>query len=182
MRLDVALVVHRRIELTLDDDVGLGESGVDVTLSELDVLRGVRLVGPDLPGRALEEAADLLGHHPRVQLRRARAHCLLRVEYRLQDLVVDLDELECVLRDVRVGRGHRHDRVPAVQRLVVSEHLVEHLAQVAGPLSERNHLVGLGAGKSVFVTTARTPGSASAFEVSMPRMLACACGLRRMRP
>ncbi len=31
---------------------------------------------------------------------------------------------------------------------------------------------------SLCVTTAFTPGSASAFEVSMPRMRAWACGLR----
>ena len=37
-------------------------------------------------------------------------------------------------------------------------------------------------GKSARVMTARTPGSASAFEVSMPRMCACACGLRFSRP
>src|SRR3546814_2813021 len=32
--------------------------------------------------------------------------------------------------------------------------------------------------KSFAVTTAFTPGSASAFEVSMPRITACGCGLR----
>ncbi len=37
-------------------------------------------------------------------------------------------------------------------------------------------------GKSAPVTTAFTPGSASAFLVSMPRMRAWACGLRLMRP
>ena len=35
-------------------------------------------------------------------------------------------------------------------------------------------------GKSAAVTTASTPGSASAREVSMRRMRACACGLRSM--
>jgi len=37
-------------------------------------------------------------------------------------------------------------------------------------------------GKSAAVTTALTPGSAAAFEVSIERMRACACGERRMRP
>ena len=37
-------------------------------------------------------------------------------------------------------------------------------------------------GKSVAVTTAFTPGSAAAFEVSIERMRACACGERRILP
>ena len=44
---------------------------------------------------------------------------------------------------------------------------------------------GLSAGKStksLEVTTALTPASASALEVSMPRMRACGCGLRSTLP
>jgi hypothetical protein len=37
-------------------------------------------------------------------------------------------------------------------------------------------------GASLYVMTARTPGSASALLVSMFTSRACACGLRRMRP
>ena len=37
-------------------------------------------------------------------------------------------------------------------------------------------------GKSLAVTTALTPGKASAFEVSIERMRACACGERMILP
>jgi hypothetical protein len=46
VRLDVALVDRRRLELALDDDVGLGEAGLDVAQHDLDALGDVRrLVG-----------------------------------------------------------------------------------------------------------------------------------------
>src|ERR1044071_1341833 len=40
----------------------------------------------------------------------------------------------------------------------------------------------LWSGRSFPVMTALTPGSAAAFDVSIERMRACACGERRMRP
>ena len=135
VRLDVALVVHRRVELALDHDLGVAEPGIEVAVRELDALRdvrGARAVGRGAAGA--EEAKDLLGHDVVVNHRRLGRHRILHVRNGLERLVLDLDQVERVFGDVRVSRGDRRDRVPAVERLVRGEDVVEHPAR-AGRLA-----------------------------------------------
>ena len=133
VRLDVALVVHRRVELALEDDVRLGEAGVEVALCELDALRDVGgAVAVLLGALGAEEAEDLLGRDALVDDRRVFRHRVLHVHHRLEHLVLDLDEVEGVLGDVGVVRGDGGHGVAAVERLVGGEDVVEHPARAGG--------------------------------------------------
>ena len=81
MRLDVALVHHRRRELALDDDVGLGEALLDVAALQLhahrDVGRRRRCAGRRLA----------LGDEVVVQDRRVGGERLVEGHHRLEHVV-----------------------------------------------------------------------------------------------
>ncbi len=68
--------------------------------------------------RAAGERRGVAGAQVVVQDRRAVGHRLAHVEDRRQHLVLDLDQVEGVLGDVRVGRGDGGDGVAAVQHLL----------------------------------------------------------------
>ena len=77
-----------------DDDVGVGERRVDVTKLEMHVLRDVAV------------AAGLV---TRVDLRCIRVQRALRLENRLEQLVLDADQSQCAVRGFFVNccnRGH----------------------------------------------------------------------------
>ena len=94
-----------------------------------------------------------------------------------QRLVVDLDELGRVLGEVAVVGDDQRDRVADEAHLVLGQRRTRRLRTPRPdrrvPLLLRRR--GL---RSAAVNTARTPGAASAADVSMPRIAARANGLR----
>ena len=110
VRLDVGLVHGGGLEFLLDDDVGRGESGVDVTDLELEPLGDVR----GLRGRRLDAAGD----HVVEQQRRVGLHRFVDVDDVRQHLVIDLDQRERLLGDALADRGDGGDGVAFVQRFL----------------------------------------------------------------
>ena len=111
--------------------------------------------------------AELLVHERRAVLPR-----LERVEHDRQRLVLDLDQVARVLGDVAVLGDHRRDRLAVVAHLLDRDHVLDDRA--GAERGQRRRALGdVGAGDDAI-----TPGSASAFDVSMRTMRACACGLR----
>ena len=124
VRLDVALVRHRGRELAVHDHVGLFEADIGVAGLELEALGDVGRLGPD-HGAGHERAGDLLRAEELVQHRRVLVHRLAHVQHRLEHLVLDLDQVERVLGDVRVRGRDGGDGVAAVEHLLAGEHVVE---------------------------------------------------------
>ena len=122
VRLDVALVRHRGAELALDDDLRLGEARLGVAERHYQVLGDVGLlVGRLVALGVVGGLRQLLGAQVGVQHRGGVGHRLLHVQHRGQLLVLDLDQVEGVLGDVRVGRADGGDRVAAEDQLLVGE-------------------------------------------------------------
>ena len=69
------------------------------------------------PVRALRLVLDVLAHH-----RRVRRHRLERIDERRQRLVLDLDEVGGVGRDIAVGRDDEGDLLVLEQDLAVGQH------------------------------------------------------------
>jgi hypothetical protein len=127
--LEIPLVYGGRAQLALDDHVGHGEPVLGVTLHHLEMRRDVA----GLAGRL----AERLGRQALVEEGRIVAHRLDRVEHRRQDLVLHVDQIDRLLRDVLVDRGHGSHRVSPVEHLVAGEE------PVAGELDPKGHLIGL---------------------------------------
>ena len=98
---------------------------------------------------------------------RAVDHRLAHVQHRRQDLVLDLDQVERVLGDVGVDGGDGGDGVADVEHLVGGQEVLLGSAQVGQALADHGQVSRRSSGKSAAVTTALTPGSASALEASM---------------
>ena len=122
LRLDVALVRRLGAELALDDDVGLGETGVDVAELGGQHGREVRRLG--------RRRRDALGDLVLVQQRRVGGHRLLDVDDVRQHLVLDLDQLQRALGDQLRGGGDGSDGVAVVQHLLARHHAARHVAEV----------------------------------------------------
>ena len=133
--LDVALVDHLRIELALDDGVGLGEGSLDIASLEAVVGGDVAGVLGLLAGRGLRMAAL-------IEQRGIVAHRVLHVEDGRKHLVLDLDGLDGGERVVDVGGGDAGDGVTAVEGLVGGEHVLAHVRGRGGALTHVEHLVG----------------------------------------
>ena len=91
-----------------------------------------------------------------------------------QDLVVDLDELQRLPGGVGIDGGDGGNGMAVIERLVARHAVVEDVVHAAIAIGE--------IGQVGAVMTALTPGSFSAFEVSIFLILAWACGERRTRP
>ena len=140
VRLDVALVGHRGLELALEDDVGVGEALFHVAELEAQMARRVRgALGA--VGAGHEARGHLRGAHVLVQLRRALGHRLVDAHHRVERLVDDVDQRERVLGDVRVGRADGGDGMPGVERLVRGEHVVAHVLERRERLAEVDEVV-----------------------------------------
>ena len=125
MGLDIALMHRPGREVPLDDDIGLGEAGLDVALGVLDGARDVR-------GLAVER-------HPVVEDGRVVGQRVVDLDGVRQDLVIHLDQLAGLRRD---GLGHGRDggdRVTMEQRLVPRHHIAAHPAHVLN--AERHRCV-----------------------------------------
>ena len=120
--LDVALVHGLGLEAALDDDIGRGKPGVDVTQLVLELAGDVGHGGRTRLGA---DVALVL-----VQDGRARLHGLVDVDHPGQDLVVDLDQLQRLRRDPGRGRGDRRHGMPGVERLLARHDVAAVVAQV----------------------------------------------------
>ena len=139
MRLDVALVGHRRPVLALDDEVGGGEARLHVALLVVDVQRDVR-------GRVARGAVRLGRAARLVEDGRAVEHGVADVHDVRQDLVLDVDQGQRVLRGVLVDGRHGGDGVPDVEHAVAREHVVRapDFAGVLRAVALRGREVGVG--------------------------------------
>ena len=108
MRLDIALVDHGRVKLTLNDHLGGGKSLGQITARELDMVGDVRVRG--LPIIALAQAGD--------QDRSLIIHGLNHVLHVRQDFIVNFDQLCGFLGDMRAGGCDGGHHMSVVQDLV----------------------------------------------------------------
>ena len=108
-----------RVELALDYDVRLGESLLQVAALVLDVESDVRRGVGGLV--RVVEVGRILGVQVVEQYGRALGHALGGRGHRGQHLVVDLDQPERLLGDVRVGRRDAGHRMAPVQGLLPGE-------------------------------------------------------------
>ena len=166
MRLDIALVHRARGEAALDDDVGFLEPLRDVALLHFQLAGDVRRL-------ALEHIELVQDRRVRLSARRRSRSPRATPRSRPRSVRRPWP------RSPR-GGGNRRDGWPgnsAFSRAITLRHIQR--------MSWMPSITDLSRGNSTIsraVTTAFTPGSASALEVSMPMMRACACGLRRTLP
>ena len=147
--------------------------GVEIADLEFEALGDVRRLGR----RRLDPARD----HVLEQQRRVGRHRLVDIDDVRQHLVVDLDQRRRLFGDGLAGRGDGGDRVAFVERLFARHHVARDMPEILRhPL--RADVFELVVGEIGAVMTALTPGSATAFEVSIERMRACACGERTILP
>ena len=132
VRLDIPLMHHRGLEAALDHEVGLAEAVFDVTALELDM-------GGDV---GLLVGAVFLVAERRQQDRRARRHRVLDRHHRRQHLVVNLDEAQRLLGDMRAGRGDGGDRMAVVEHLAAREDVARQMMQVDRKLAALLDSVG----------------------------------------
>ena len=128
MRLEIALVHHRHAVGLLEDQVGLGEALGHVAalqprlLGDIDRLRrwGIAL---DRGHPRMRERLAGVGLGPRIRHRwRPDQHRLERVDRRGQHLVLDLDQVERLLGDGQLVRGHRGHRLADEDHPIDGEH------------------------------------------------------------
>ena len=109
VRLHRHVLDGRAVEGVLDDDLGLGEAGVDVALALDELVDDVGALEARLSGEDVGAAAGQRAR-PLVKDGRARLERGLDVEYGRQHLVLHLDQVQRLFRGGIVGRGNgRHD-------------------------------------------------------------------------
>ena len=173
MRLDIGLM-HRLGRVTpFNDDIGEAHTGLAVAFLEADLLGDVR--------RPLRLRLHSLRKHVVVQDRRIFGHRLFAIDHVWQHLVLDLDQVERLGGDDRRNGGERGDRVTLIQYLVARHDVARQVAEIHRAFADKCLFRGI-SGKSAEVTTACTPGSASAFSTSIFTMRACGYGLRLTLP
>ena len=127
--LDVTLVHRASVILALQDYVRLAEPPLHVAQLVLDVAGDV---APRAGVLAAGEAFLLeVGGQGLVNNRRVGPHGVFEGQHRLQHFVVDVDQGQRLLGDVRAGGGHGGDGVSLVQRLLVGHHVLGHQPHVA---------------------------------------------------
>ena len=139
MGLDVALVHGLRVEFPFDDDVGFGETLLDVADLVLDVSGDVAL---DAGVVAASEALHAeIGGHVVVEQGRAFGHGVAPGEHGGQDLVVHLHQLHGLQRDVGVGGADGGDSVADIQDLVLGQQVFGDHAGITLDFGEVDHPV-----------------------------------------
>ncbi len=122
VRLDIALMDRRGDDFTLNNEGRLAEAALDVALQVLKVVRHIR------------RHAAFLPHLVRAQLimqdRRARFHRLAHIGHMRQDFVIDPDETQRLLGNLRAGRADGSDRMTEEERLIARKHILRQIAQV----------------------------------------------------
>ena len=122
MRLDIALVHRLGRVAPLDDDIGLGEPGLDIALGEADHLGDVGGLG--------RLRLDAGGENVLMQHRRVVRHRRLDVHDVRQHLVLDLDQIERLFGDRRRGRRDRGNRMALVERLAPGHDVARQVPQI----------------------------------------------------
>ena len=122
MVLDVALMHGRRVEGALKNNFGLLEPRVHIAPAQLVALGNVRRLG----GGGL----DALGEDGLMQDGRTGLHGLDHADDVRQHLVLDLDELERLARDRRLGRRNRGHRMAVIEHLFTRHDVARHVAVV----------------------------------------------------
>ena len=131
--LDIALVNHGGVKLPLDDNVSSGKTRLQITAGKPHLAGDVGLL------------ITLFRRPARAQIRqqdwRIVLHGLADIEYRREEFVLDLDERQRLLGDVRAGGGHGRYSMPVVEDLVPSHNVHGQVPRVNGDLA---HLVDAG--------------------------------------
>ena len=119
MRFDIALMHGLGAKLVLDDVVGV-----------LEALLEVAVIVMDMPGDVGRLPALIF--HVIAQDRSLGLHRLHYVEHRGQHLVIDLDQVERFLGDMRAGRRHHRHAVAMVQNPVLGDKVLNQMMLVVG--------------------------------------------------
>ena len=122
MGLDIALMRGGGAKASLDHEVGLGETGLDVAVA---VFIAVHDIGRHALGHGLVRAA-LVEHG------RAGFHRLVDVGHVRQHLVVDLDQLQRLTRHLLGNGGNGRDRVAVIERFLARHDVLEDVGDVVG--------------------------------------------------
>src|SRR6185437_346193 len=162
--------------------------GVEAIVEELELRHMRRLGEGRVDGIDIAHAQGEAGVVGRfgIDLRRALLYRIARAHHRRQHLVVDIDELGRIPRTrLAVGDDQRN-------ALADIAHLVDRQGIVLGAMALRTaEILGIASGlmvpspsaaQSLPVSTATTPGAASAAVLSIARILAWACGEKRNTP
>ena len=149
MGLDVALVHRRRVVAPLDDERGVGETGLKIAVPHLNNGRQIR--------RRRRRLSEPGGHELLVDQVRAFRECRVEGQHRRKGLVLHLDEgqgREGLGSALRSDGGHG---MAVVTHLASSNHVPREIGEVAAPFPAFDGASGH-LGKSAPVTTAFTPG------------------------
>ena len=124
MRLDIGLVHRRCLEFLLDDLLGLGKAGIDITDLKLDPLGDVG--GPGR--RRLDAAGDLvLEEQWRVGIYR-----LVHIDDVRQHFVIDVDQRSGFLGDPLVDRGDGGDGMALIESLLARHDVARDVPEILG--------------------------------------------------
>ena len=173
VRLDIGLVDGGGLELLFDDEIGLGKTLVEVADREFEPLRDV--------GRLGRRRLDTAGDHVFEQQRRIGRHRFIDIDDVRQNFVIDVDQLGRCIGGRLVDRRDGSDGMALIERLFARHHIAGDMPEILrDPLRADilEFLVGeIGAGNDRL-----DAGERNAFEASIERMRACACGERMILP
>ena len=133
LRLDIPLMDGGRAEFALDDLVSFGKAG-------LDVAHLLAVVAGDI-ALAVGLFAQFAGCALLVQERGTLFHGLQNVDHRRQWLVVDLDQLEGLLGDMRTDGGHGGHGMSLVKDLARGQGVGGDVADIHTRLADVGHAV-----------------------------------------
>ena len=130
MGLDIALMHRRGLEAALDNQIGLGKTGLDIANRDIDFLENIGSLG-----RLRRHA---VGEHIGMQNRCIRLHRLFDIDHMRQHLVIDLDQFERGVGDGGTGCGHGGDGVAVIKRFAVGHDVVREIAEIELQLARRH--------------------------------------------
>ncbi len=122
VRLDVALVNGRGLEVLLDHDIGFLEALLDIADREFKLLGDVRRLG--------RRGLDATGDHVLEEQRCVFTHRVVDIDRVRQHLVVDLEQRLGLLGNLLRDRGDRSDRVAVIKRLFLGHHIARHMPEI----------------------------------------------------
>ena len=124
LRLDVALMHRRGLEVQFHDLISRGKACVDIAHLVLDALGDVRGLG-----RCGRDAAR---DHILEQQRRIGLHRLIDVDDVRQHFVIDFDQFQRLGGDGRRGRGDGGDSVSLIEDFLARHDVARHVPEIQG--------------------------------------------------
>ena len=126
MGFDVALMHRLGAELPLHNDVGFREPLIDIASLKEEVVGDVGTLAGVVVRPEASRPHVRVGSvgQPLVEDRRVVFHSFQHVDHSGQNLIVYVNQLQCLLRDVRGSRGHGRNRVSLVQGFVGSHTVI----------------------------------------------------------